>query len=204
MIHELFPTKLYSAALVNSRSKLISDLVNESLKIQEIDLDGKVWSKKNYHFGYTSYGSMDQLHRFSSTFDELKKKIDPHVKKYMTHLDWDFAFKDIFLSKLWINIMPQGCIHTGHIHPLSVISGTFYIQVPTKKIPCLKFEDPRFGFFMARPTIKNKSHPSNKPFFNFEPKPGHLVLFESWLRHEVMQNTNDSDRISISFNYDRR
>jgi uncharacterized protein (TIGR02466 family) len=30
---------------------------------------------------------------------------------------------------------------------------------------------------------------------------GHLVLFESWLRHEVAPNPIDEERISVSFNY---
>ena len=32
-------------------------------------------------------------------------------------------------------------------------------------------------------------------------KPGHILLFESWLRHEVPTTTTQSERISISFNY---
>jgi uncharacterized protein (TIGR02466 family) len=31
---------------------------------------------------------------------------------------------------------------------------------------------------------------------------GELILFESWLRHEVVANPVRSERISISFNYD--
>jgi uncharacterized protein (TIGR02466 family) len=30
---------------------------------------------------------------------------------------------------------------------------------------------------------------------------GSVVLFESWLRHEVAPNPLDSERVSISFNY---
>jgi uncharacterized protein (TIGR02466 family) len=31
---------------------------------------------------------------------------------------------------------------------------------------------------------------------------GHVVLFESWLRHEVAQNPVTAERVSVSFNYD--
>jgi uncharacterized protein (TIGR02466 family) len=30
---------------------------------------------------------------------------------------------------------------------------------------------------------------------------GQVILFESWLRHEVAANPVDAERISISFNY---
>jgi uncharacterized protein (TIGR02466 family) len=33
------------------------------------------------------------------------------------------------------------------------------------------------------------------------PKVGDVMLWESWLRHEVPMNMADDDRISVSFNY---
>jgi uncharacterized protein (TIGR02466 family) len=34
-----------------------------------------------------------------------------------------------------------------------------------------------------------------------KPVPGTVLLWESWLRHEVPLNEAESERISISFNY---
>mgnify|MGYP000930157589 CR=1 FL=1 len=48
----------------------------------------------------------------------------------------------------------------------------------------------------------DKLKKENLNFYNFIPKAGQVVLFESWLRHEVCQNTTNKNRISISFNYD--
>jgi uncharacterized protein (TIGR02466 family) len=33
------------------------------------------------------------------------------------------------------------------------------------------------------------------------PRPGVLLLWESWLRHEVMPATTKAERLSISFNF---
>ena len=33
------------------------------------------------------------------------------------------------------------------------------------------------------------------------PEAGEVLLWESWLRHEVPMNMADEDRISVSFNY---
>ncbi|MEM8775697.1 MAG: TIGR02466 family protein, partial [Pseudomonadota bacterium] len=38
-------------------------------------------------------------------------------------------------------------------------------------------------------------------FVSVAPKPGDVLLWESWLRHEVPMNFSEEDRISISFNY---
>lgn len=202
MIQTLFPTQILNSNLVSAKSPLLKDLKKDILKISEIDYEGQEWSKKNYMFGYTSYGSMDQLHQFSTTFDELKKKIDKHVALYLRELEWDISFKELHLSKMWVNVMPQGTIHTGHIHPLSVISGTFYVELPKKNVPALKLEDPRFTQMMAVPPKKKNAKIKNLNFFNYSPKTGDVILFESWLRHEVAQNNSEELRISVSFNYD--
>lgn len=202
MILQLFPTQILTEALTPSTSRLLKELKKDILKISEVDKDGQNWSKKNYLYGYTSYGSFDQLHVFSSTFGDLKKKLDVKVKKFVKELDWDVPAQSLRLSKMWANVMPTGTIHPGHIHPLSVISGTFYVSLPKKNIPALKFEDPRFTQMMAVPPKKLDAKLKNKNFFNYTPKVGEVVLFESWLRHEVSQNGSDDVRISISFNYD--
>lgn len=202
MIQTLFPTQILTSPLIPTQSPLLKDLKKDILKISEIDHDGQKWSEKNYLFGYTSYGSMDQLHLFSSSFTQLKKKIDKQVNHYVKELGWDISSTELHCSKMWTNVMPRGTIHPGHIHPLSVISGTFYVSLPKKNIPALKFEDPRFTQMMAAPPKKKNVPVKNINFYNFIPKNGEVVLFESWLRHEVMQNNSDDLRISVSFNYD--
>ncbi|MDP9424189.1 MAG: 2OG-Fe(II) oxygenase family protein [Pseudomonadota bacterium] len=39
-----------------------------------------------------------------------------------------------------------------------------------------------------------------RPFATIEPRPGLLLMWESWLRHEVLPGTARADRLSISFN----
>lgn len=209
MIEYLFPTRIYSEDLLkNKRDKksYLSDMKEEILKISKFDKEGQAWSRKNYYKGYTSYGScsnsLDRLYLFSSTFLELKNNLDKHVYKFAKHLEFNIANKELQISKLWINIMPNSAIHTGHIHPLSVISGTFYVDIPEKDAPALKFEDPRFQMMMAVPPKKENLKKENLNFYNYVPKPGQVVLFESWLRHEVNQNKTTKNRISVSFNYD--
>jgi uncharacterized protein (TIGR02466 family) len=65
----------------------------------------------------------------------------------------------------------------------------------------LKFEDPRLERFMAAPPRKAKARRENKVWVTVPAEQGKLVLFESWLRHEVAPNPTAAERISISFNY---
>lgn len=202
MIKSLFPTFIYYAPLKTQGTKERNkEIKEEALKFAEIDEQGQIWSKKNYKGGYTSYGSIAQLHQVSTTFEDLEKEINKHVRKFVKHLEMDIDPKELKMSSCWINIMPTDVIHTMHIHPLSVISGTYYVQTP-KNCSSIKFEDPRLDAFMASPPRKHNAKDHNQRHYSLNPTAGHVVLFESWLRHEVPKNDANEERISISFNYD--
>lgn len=193
----LFATQVYQKKIAFD----LSDLLTEIQQIQAVDVAGKQWSKQNYKKGYTSYGSMDKLHLMSSTFENLQKKIDKHVALFLKNLDYEASLKNIQMANCWVNVMPSGAQHTAHIHPHSVISGSFYVSMP-KNCSAIKFEDPRLSHFMNAPVLKKKAQLQNQRFVSLQPKNGDVVLFESWLKHEVPTNETKEPRVSISFNYD--
>jgi uncharacterized protein (TIGR02466 family) len=196
-----FPTYVYCEPLQKTGlAKLNNELITECDQLRSFDADGRKWSEANYPGGYTSYASMNALHRFSSTFEGLEKKITKHVKAYAKALDFDLRGREIYMTDCWVNMMPPGTTHGLHLHPLSFISGTYYVHTPPG-CPGIKFEDPRLDRFMAAPPRKAKSRPENEPFVTFPAESGNVILFESWLRHEVPANQVEEERISISFNY---
>jgi uncharacterized protein (TIGR02466 family) len=201
-LQTLFPTRIYRAKLTSPlRLKWVPSLVRESLLFREIDSAGNRWSRKHYPFGYTSYSSVTDLAFRSSGFADLKSWIDREVMKFARTLEMDLGEGSLEMSSFWINIMGKGCQHSYHLHPLSAISGTFYLKVP-RNSGCLKFEDPRLPGFMASPPRKAEAKLENQRFISVSPEPGDLVLFESWLKHEVPTNQAAEERISVSFNYD--
>jgi uncharacterized protein (TIGR02466 family) len=96
--------------------------------------------------------------------------------------------------------MNDAAVHTPHIHPHSVISGTYYVSMPPKS-GAIRFEAPRLAMMMAAPPRKPKARPENRLFVDVEPRTGMLLLWESWLRHGVETNGAREPRISMSFNY---
>lgn len=201
MIHSLFPTFIFQKQILPARNRLNKELLSEIKTLQKVDQSGQVWSAENYKNGFTTYGSYDQLHKMSSTFAELETKINISVKEFIKHLDMDISAKELQMTRCWANVMPLGAQHAMHIHPLSVISGTYYVSVPTQA-SALKIEDPRFNQFMASPPRKEKAKKANQRHIYIEPKERELVLFESWTKHEVPLNQSKAPRISVSFNYD--
>ncbi|HKB90166.1 MAG TPA: TIGR02466 family protein [Opitutaceae bacterium] len=200
-IQAWFPTFIYKAPLQGSGlARTNHEIADECYQLRDFDDAGRRWCKKNYPGGYTSYGSYPQLHTFSSTFTELEKKIRRHVLKFATHLDFDLQGRSLTMTDCWVNIMPPQVQHSLHLHPLSVISGTYYVRTP-RGCSGLKFEDPRMASFMAAPPRRADTRDENRTHITLPAEAGSLILFESWLRHEVAANPTKQDRISISFNY---
>jgi uncharacterized protein (TIGR02466 family) len=196
-----FPSFIYCAPLQKARLHPLNiDLIEECHRLRDYDEAGRSWCEKNYPGGYTSYGSMSQLQQFSSTFSNLEKKLDRHVRAFAEALDMDLGQRPLRMSDCWVNVMPKQVAHGLHLHPLSVISGTYYVSTP-RGCPGLKFEDPRLASLMAAPPKKADARRENRTHIVYPAKAGNVILFESWLRHEVPANRSDAERISISFNY---
>ena len=195
MSDALFVTRLH-----RGRISLAQDLERTCLGVAAQDQAGQRWSREHGYGGYTSYASLNDLTRRASVFEDLEKAIAKQVAAFARELQFDMAGRKLALDSLWINVMEKGAIHAPHIHPHSVISGTYYVTVPPKS-GAIRFEDPRLPMLMAAPPKKKNARPENRSFIDVVPKPGLLLLWESWLRHGVEPNRARTPRISVSFNY---
>jgi uncharacterized protein (TIGR02466 family) len=200
-IRSLFPTRIYTAALPKARAAALNArLLRECLQLSHDDRAGQRWSKGNYPGGFTSYASASGMHRASPTFDALRRLIDSHVRRFAAELEFDLGGRALEMTDCWVNVMPRGVAHGLHLHPLSTLSGTYYVRVP-RGASGLKFEDPRLACFMGAPPRKAEAAERNRTWVTMPAKAGSLLLFESWLRHEVAANPVAGQRVSISFNY---
>jgi uncharacterized protein (TIGR02466 family) len=200
-IKSLFATRLYQTSLTKLGQAVdSSELENSCLAIAEDDEAGQAWCEENDFPGYTSYASLTDLDWRFPIFTEVIQALNQHVEAFAQDLEFDLGDKRLALDSLWINILPFGGVHTAHIHPHSVISGTTYVAMP-KGTSAIKFEDPRLAMMMAAPTRTKTAREELKAFIYAKPQVGDVLLWESWLRHEVPMNMADEDRISVSFNY---
>jgi len=200
-ILSLFTTRLYRARLAAPGTSFDQDELHAScLSISEDDAAGQAWSADNGYPGYTSYASLSDLPWRFPIFADLVTLLDQHVASFADDLQFDLDGRALALEDLWINILPPGGTHASHIHPHSVISGTTYVSMPNGA-SALKLEDPRSARMMAAPARLKSARRELQPFIYVKPAVGDVLLWESWLRHEVPLNPADEDRISVSFNY---
>ena len=195
MPENLFVTKLYKGRIAPPR-----DLEKTCLAIAAEDKAGQRWSKSHGYGGYTSYASLNDLTLRASILADLERAIAKQVASFARELQFDLGGRKLKLDSLWINVMKKDAVHTPHIHPHSAISGTYYVTAPPGS-GAIRFEDPRLGLMMAAPPKKKNARPENRSFVDVTPKPGMLLLWESWLRHGVEPNAALGQRISVSFNY---
>jgi uncharacterized protein (TIGR02466 family) len=197
-LQTLFPTLIRHAAIGDD--PLRASLEKVCWLLEDEDEAGNDWCDSEGYDGYTSYASLDDLPERFPEIAELKAFLDSEAEAYARDLHWDMQDQTLELNGLWVNILGESGSHSGHIHPGSVISGTYYVSIP-EGAGQLKFEDPRLAFMMAAPQPEDDAPEAARRFVYVSPTQGHAMFWESWLRHEVMPNRSDIPRLSISFNY---
>ena len=195
----LFVTRIYRDEIANP-GLLNHQIETIAIGLSRDDKTGLAWSRKHGYPGYTSYASIDDLAGLFPAFARLEKIIRRHALIYSRDLHWDLRGTRPVCDGLWVNVLGQGGSHGSHIHRNSVISGTYYVTVP-EGAGAIVFEDPRLAMMMAAPPRKATAPVELRSYASETPKAGTLLLWESWLRHEVPLNQAPGQRISVSFNY---
>lgn len=183
MVKQIFSTPIYT-------SDFIRDFNEDEIKSYKKIYDEH--SKNELNLIGKSSRVLDETEAFS----EIKEFIQVHLNQY-THQVYGMNIKQkIKITTSWLNLSKPGMAHHHHTHPNSFVSGVFYFQtIPKDSIrftsPITAFSNINFG------RLANGNHYDtlNEPVHN-----GRLIIFPSWLRHEVLTNRSDEDRISLAFN----
>jgi len=198
-ITALFPTLLYRAE-ARGAARLNLKLEAAALELARDDRAGQRWCAQHGYGGYTSFASIAGLSERFPAFARLERMIDGHAARFARALHWDLRGGRPICDSMWVNVLSQGGSHTSHLHTNAVLSGTYYVTVPEGSAPIV-FEDPRHALMMAAPPRKTSAPRKVQTYVSEKARPGTLLLWESWLRHEVPLNRAERERISVSFNY---
>lgn len=194
----MFPTLLGEAAYPDYGT--IKDrLVARIDQLSREDSEGIEISRQRYPHGYTSFYTQNALHR-DPVFAELTQFLQQQAERYASGQSWDMQRFVPVMSSMWCSINRRNSSHGQHLHPFSHISGVFYVSCQSDS-GSIYFKDPRQGRWMVPPPLA-QNLPENTLNIRIDPLEGNLLLFPSFLEHGVEQNNTDSNRYSISFNFE--
>jgi uncharacterized protein (TIGR02466 family) len=149
----------------------------------------------------TNYGGWQSQDK-RGHIKELIPLIEEILDK-MSYVKGILSLKDnvnISLGNYWININGKGSFNIPHVHPFSLVSAVYYVDVP-KDSGRLVFENPiQQHDYVMKPDSVERFNGINSGYWNVEPEQGELIIFPSWLRHWVEPNNTNENRISIAFN----
>ena len=185
-IHGVFPCPVYiikrNSNLDSTEEKEIEDIIKEGMRRNT----GNSQSRNSYIF-------TDRL-------KNIKEFCEQHIKTYVKEVLNPEEELDFYITQSWLNVVEPGGSICRHWHSNSIISGTFYPKV--EETDTIEFHDPNKMLkerICMIERIESNHWNSSSLFFLVEKN--NLMLFPSWLEHNVRPNEKaTTNRISITFN----
>ena len=181
-IHNLFPTPL----LMMSNEK--------GLTSKEKALVKKYRKESYFDFAHTYTNSNKVL--LDKGFEKLKNFILLGIKTYVDNIIVPKNKLDFYITESWINYNNYKDFTHQHSHPNSIISGVYYIETLEKDF--IEFLKPK----QQLKILSSNYNLYNSGGWQVPVVNDILILFPSYLEHNVRQNTQvpHKERISLAFN----
>ncbi|MEO0768283.1 MAG: TIGR02466 family protein [Cyanobacteria bacterium J06649_4] len=185
-----FPTAIWHFDIEDGDS-LNSTLLREIYRIQQNEPQSL---GRSAVFGWHSH---NQLHKLD-TFQTFTKLVIDNVLEIAQFQKINTEIHMSRIDQCWALVNSQYAHNTLHNHPNSIYSGVYYLKAPSKS-GSLIFRDPREISHMWKIPVDDNTIWTAQNV-EYEPKEGRMIIFPSWLLHQVQPNLSTEDRVSISFN----
>ena len=149
-----------------------------------------------------SYGNSysNNPYIFNGKLKNIKQFCERQLNVYVKEVICPKEELDFYITQSWLNITKPGEHHHEHSHANSLISGVFYIS--TEEDDKITFNDPNLKVKEIIKLEPRGYNVWNSSIWFFPVKNNELILFPSWLHHQVDVRNEKAitNRISISFN----
>jgi uncharacterized protein (TIGR02466 family) len=177
-------------------------LATDKLSVDNLSLEMFAYEQMRMTDGrkYTNRGGwqsnfIDDLPQVQPLIEQINQRLE-QLRDDVKFIDQAF----LRVESMWININHPYSYNSNHIHPNSYISGVYYVKVPENSGNLvLRHPSNLISIFTPSDVIK-QFNTMNSSKWNIIPNDGDLVMFPSWIEHEVTQNISGEDRISFAFN----
>jgi uncharacterized protein (TIGR02466 family) len=184
--HDLFPTRIWQGHL-DFLEPHFDGWVKEVLAMRAAS---PAPAGRTVRQGWNT-GDMTLLER--PAFAQLREAVRAACASVLAEMGQSARAFDL---QSWVNLHDRGGFNFLHLHEGSLVSGSFYLQVPPGSGEFV-FRDPRPGVIHG--FIKG-AVPNGYSDVHLAPSTGLLVLFPCWIEHYVEPHEGDEPRITIAFN----
>jgi tetratricopeptide (TPR) repeat protein len=132
----------------------------------------------------------------------LSEIVNRHLKNYLSNCSINTKnnffndFPETWKLSGWAVVLEPEGFQNSHIHPESLISGVYYIQIPD----AVKQNNSGEGNLSFADLFINETANDQIDKYTVKPEEGLLVLFPSYFWHSTIPFSGDKDRVCISFN----
>lgn len=145
----------------------------------------------------TFHTTNDFIYRYNLI--ELESEIINCAIEFSKNLSVNY---EKFKIDSWINLFQTGQTEHAHTHYGNYLSGCYYVTSGNNSGKFV-FPDPVPQRDMWKGIyLKDKIEENvlNTCSVGYEPTPGKILMFQSWMQHSVLKNNSEHPRISIAFN----
>jgi len=191
----LFPTPLFI--------DLNKDLALEILPVanEYIDSLGSKYLGQNNYLSTYNINDAGVKQQTDKRLDKLTLFLKNSARKYFSDHCIDSSKWKLEPYYLF-NKIKSGGAHPPHTHPECILSGCFYLKIPENSSNIV-FNDPRgyFKHIYYPPIFGSMSDKySLLPEYAIVPQEGMILMWPSWLEHQVPTSVISEERIVVAFN----
>jgi uncharacterized protein (TIGR02466 family) len=134
--------------------------------------------------------------------DVDEKEFDPlynHLQKDLVKIFNDYSIRKEYtplISQAWININNKDNYNIPHIHPGSFLSAVYYVK-GSESGDIVFYSNPMSQWINS---VTDKKNSLVTEGIEYKAITNRLIVFPSWITHEVKATLSEEDRISIAFN----
>ena len=126
--------------------------------------------------------------------ESLRRSIDRNLRVFWRDFMTATCQAELAIQQSWVNVTDTGGSHHRHWHTNSMYSGVVFWCDHSAHIEFINPRYPQLDFDTST------SHESNSAVWRVEPKLGLMLIFPSYLEHQVDSNSSGGERVSLSFN----
>ena len=193
-VYELFPDPIFHYKLENYK-QINKELLNYILELQKKDKKGNNRSNRGgWHSPNFDLVNPGPPINFINSFKDFLKHI------IEDEIGWEYIPNKQRVVAMWAIINKKNSYNVKHNHQNCYLSSAYYIKKPENSGD-ITFYDPKESKTYRFPEVEKHTNYSAESI-TIKPEEGDLLIFPSYLYHDVGVNLSDKERIVVSFNID--